>query len=197
MPRAEQRERCESRVDRSRHRSCARSRPRFPVTGRAHDAAGRRNQRLGRGSRSRRGSKTSESASSSLLDRSEASTSETILPGIAASARRYGFSATFCSGSPSIYGPPVVRKCLFFIISRRSHLRQLTPSVLLIANQSSHVDTPTVLRLSLPPSLRHRVCMAAAADSSTAHDYSDSAFLLTLLLNTVPFSREGARCISS
>ncbi len=121
-----------------------------------------------------------------LLDRSEASTSETVFPAWPLSTTMRVLRDVL----QRLLLFPVHRvMCRSFIISGRSHLNELTPPVLLIANHSSHVDTPTVLR-SLPPSLRHRVAVAAAAD----YFYHSRllGFSVSLLLNTFPFSREGA-----
>ncbi|MGA7669305.1 MAG: AMP-binding protein [Nitrolancea sp.] len=79
--------------------------------------------------------------------------------------------------------------CHSFVVGGRAHLDELTPPVLLIANHSSHVDTPTVLR-ALPPSLRPRVAVAAAADYF--YHWRLLGFSVSFLLNTFPFSREGA-----
>jgi long-chain acyl-CoA synthetase len=59
----------------------------------------------------------------------------------------------------------------------------------LIANHSSHLDTPSILR-ALPARIRRRTAVAAAADYFYHRRLIGIA--MTLLLNTFPFSREGA-----
>jgi long-chain acyl-CoA synthetase len=60
--------------------------------------------------------------------------------------------------------------------------------VLLIANHSSHLDSPTVLA-TLPPVLRRRTAVAAAADYFFRT--RRTAILASLLLGAFPFHREG------
>jgi len=69
------------------------------------------------------------------------------------------------------------------------HLQGLRLPALFIANHSSHVDTPSVLR-ALPAHVRRHLAVAAAAD----YFYRGRllGFAMSLLLNTFPFSREGA-----
>jgi long-chain acyl-CoA synthetase len=79
--------------------------------------------------------------------------------------------------------------CRPFVVEGREHLQGITPPLLLIANHTSHVDTPSILR-ALPWRVRHRVAVAAAAD----YFYRTRALgaAMSLLLNTFPFSRVGA-----
>lgn len=60
--------------------------------------------------------------------------------------------------------------------------------VVFVANHSSHIDTPIILK-ALPRAWRHRTTVAAAAD----YFYRDrrKALLVSLLFNTVPVAREG------
>jgi len=60
--------------------------------------------------------------------------------------------------------------------------------VILVANHSSHLDTPTILR-ALPLPWRQRTAVAAAAD----YFYKKRGVkeLVALMFNTVPLSREG------
>jgi 1-acyl-sn-glycerol-3-phosphate acyltransferase len=60
--------------------------------------------------------------------------------------------------------------------------------VVFVANHSSHIDTPIILK-ALPRPWRHRTTVAAAAD----YFYRDrrKAVLVSLLFNTVPVQREG------
>jgi long-chain acyl-CoA synthetase len=60
--------------------------------------------------------------------------------------------------------------------------------LLLIANHASHVDTPAILA-SLPPGLRRRTAVAAAADYFFARQ--PLAFVSALLLGAFPFHRQG------
>jgi long-chain acyl-CoA synthetase len=79
--------------------------------------------------------------------------------------------------------------CRSFAVAGREQLNGLPGAILLIANHSSHIDTPSILR-ALPARLRRRTAVAAAAD----YFYRSRPFGITmsLLLNTFPFSREGA-----
>jgi 1-acyl-sn-glycerol-3-phosphate acyltransferase len=60
--------------------------------------------------------------------------------------------------------------------------------VLFVANHSSHLDTPTILR-ALPPKWRRRTAVAAAADYF--YDKRWKASGVALLFNTVPLGRKG------
>lgn len=73
---------------------------------------------------------------------------------------------------------------------RRGHERfaQLTGPVVLVANHSSHLDTPSILR-ALPAAWRRRTVVAAAADHFYQHRSVASG--VSLLFNTVPVSRAG------
>lgn len=70
----------------------------------------------------------------------------------------------------------------------REHFDGLDAPVVLVANHSSHMDTPTILR-SLPRKWRQRTAVAAAAD----YFYRKRlvAHAVSLLLNTVPMQRRG------
>lgn len=65
---------------------------------------------------------------------------------------------------------------------------RLPHPVILVANHSSHLDTPTILR-ALPLPWRQRTAVAAAAD----YFYKKRGVkeLVALIFNTVPLSREG------
>jgi 1-acyl-sn-glycerol-3-phosphate acyltransferase len=71
----------------------------------------------------------------------------------------------------------------------RDQFRGLKPPVVLAANHSSHLDTPTILR-ALPRKWRQRTAVAAAAD----YFYRSRAVagLVSLAFNTVPIERRGA-----
>jgi 1-acyl-sn-glycerol-3-phosphate acyltransferase len=70
----------------------------------------------------------------------------------------------------------------------REHLAPLPRPVVFVANHSSHIDTPIILK-ALPRRWRHRTTVAAAAD----YFYRDrrKALLVSLLFNTVPVQRDG------
>src|SRR3954469_3290728 len=70
----------------------------------------------------------------------------------------------------------------------RDVFRRLPHPVILVANHSSHLDTPTILR-ALPLQWRQRTAVAAAAD----YFYKKRGVkeLVALVFNTVPLSREG------
>ena len=74
-------------------------------------------------------------------------------------------------------------------VVNRERLDGLAGPVLLIANHSSHLDAPTVLA-TLPPRLRRRTAVAAAADYFFRR--RALAGLVSLVLGAFPFHREGA-----
>jgi 1-acyl-sn-glycerol-3-phosphate acyltransferase len=68
-------------------------------------------------------------------------------------------------------------------------LAGLDPPVLFVANHSSHMDTPAILR-ALPRRWRRRTAVAAAADYFYRRRWLASA--VTLAFNTFPVQRRGA-----
>ena len=94
-------------------------------------------------------------------------------------------------GSSILVG--VLGPLLFFYVRRRVSGRELLaaePSkpVIFVANHSSHLDTPTILR-AMPPRWRKRTAVAAAAD----YFYKSriTARGAALVFNTVPLGRNG------
>jgi long-chain acyl-CoA synthetase len=76
-----------------------------------------------------------------------------------------------------------------FEVVGRAHLDGVDGPVLIVANHSSHIDTPSILR-ALPGRIRRTATVAAAADY-----FYRSAWIsvpITAALGTFPFSREGA-----
>jgi 1-acyl-sn-glycerol-3-phosphate acyltransferase len=73
-------------------------------------------------------------------------------------------------------------------VSGRERFEELDAPLVFVANHSSHMDTPAILR-ALPWKWRHRTAVAAAAD----YFYRDRriAGLVSLLFNTVPVQRGG------
>ena len=73
-------------------------------------------------------------------------------------------------------------------VSGREVFRTLPHPVILVANHSSHLDTPTILR-ALPLQWRQRTAVAAAAD----YFYKKRAVAnaVALIFNTVPLMRQG------
>jgi len=69
------------------------------------------------------------------------------------------------------------------------HLEGVDGPVLFVANHSSHVDTPAILR-ALPRAWGRRTAVIAAADYFYAKRWL--ALAVALLFNTVPVAREGA-----
>jgi len=65
---------------------------------------------------------------------------------------------------------------------------ELTPPVIFVANHSSHLDTPTILR-ALPRKWMNRTAVAAAADYFYKSRWKASG--VALLFNTVPLGRNG------
>jgi 1-acyl-sn-glycerol-3-phosphate acyltransferase len=71
---------------------------------------------------------------------------------------------------------------------RSEHLAGIDPPVLFVANHSSHIDTPTILR-ALPRAWRRRTAVAAAADYFYRVPWV--AHAVSLAFNTVPVQRKG------
>lgn len=72
--------------------------------------------------------------------------------------------------------------------SGRDKLSRIKGPVILVANHTSHIDTPVILA-ALPRRLRKRTAVAAAAD----YFYRNKlvAALVSLIFNTVPMDRKG------
>jgi 1-acyl-sn-glycerol-3-phosphate acyltransferase len=70
----------------------------------------------------------------------------------------------------------------------RERFEQVRPPVVFVANHSSHLDTPTILR-ALPRKWRQRTAVAAAADYFYKKRAVASA--VALIFNTVPIARRG------
>jgi 1-acyl-sn-glycerol-3-phosphate acyltransferase len=73
-------------------------------------------------------------------------------------------------------------------VSGRARLRALLPPVVFVANHSSHLDTPTILR-ALPLRWRRRTAVAAASDYFYNNRWVANG--VALLCNTVPIVRGG------
>lgn len=78
--------------------------------------------------------------------------------------------------------------CRPFRVEGAERLRGVRAPVLLIANHTSHLDTPSILR-ALPSRIRRRVAVAAAADYFFRT--RRAGVVMALLLNAFPFSRAG------
>jgi 1-acyl-sn-glycerol-3-phosphate acyltransferase len=76
----------------------------------------------------------------------------------------------------------------------RDRFDDVPPPVVLVANHSSHLDTPTILR-ALPLKWRQRTAVAAAAD----YFYNKRAVAnaVALIFNTVPIMRRGGGGVGS
>ena len=70
----------------------------------------------------------------------------------------------------------------------REHFEGLDAPVLFVANHSSHMDTPVVLR-ALPPRFRRHTAVAAAADYFYAK--RRLGWTVSLFFGTVPMARDG------
>jgi hypothetical protein len=70
----------------------------------------------------------------------------------------------------------------------REAFEDLAPPVLFVANHSSHIDTPIIMR-ALPRKWRQRTAVGAAAD----YFYKNKlvAATVSLIFNTVPIERQG------
>src|SRR5688572_426405 len=73
-------------------------------------------------------------------------------------------------------------------VTGREVFDQLSHPVVFVANHSSHLDTPSILR-ALPRKWRRRTAVAAAADYFYRSRWKASG--VALLFNTVPLGRQG------
>jgi len=73
-------------------------------------------------------------------------------------------------------------------VGREIFDHELTPPVIFVANHSSHLDTPTILR-AIPRKWRTRTAVAAAADYFYNKRWKANG--VALLFNTVPLGRHG------
>ena len=73
-------------------------------------------------------------------------------------------------------------------VEGREQFESLRPPVIFVANHSSHLDTPTILR-AMPLKWRQRTAVAAAADYFYKSRWT--AWGVAVLLNTVPLARNG------
>ena len=78
--------------------------------------------------------------------------------------------------------------CRPFTVKGAARLEEIDGPVMLIANHTSHVDTVSILR-ALPPALRRKTAVAAAADYFYRSRLGGA--FSSLLLNTFAFSRSG------
>lgn len=88
----------------------------------------------------------------------------------------------------ALLGPLVDACCRPLRVEGREHVRGLQPPLLLVANHSSHLDTAVLLR-ALPPALRRRLAVAAAADYFYAH--APLGLFVTVVLGAFPLTRTG------
>ena len=87
----------------------------------------------------------------------------------------------------------ILAPLLFLYVKRRVAGREvlgseMTDPVIFVANHSSHLDTPTILR-AMPPAWRKRTAVAAAADYFYKSRWRARA--VALLFNTIPMGRTG------
>ena len=100
-------------------------------------------------------------------------------------------------------GPPTLVRCVFqdgvlvpavrafctpFRTVRSGTQQGLDEPVLIVANHASHLDTPAILA-ALPPGIRHRTAVAAAADYFYKHRLVGAA--ASLGIGTFAFPRHG------
>src|SRR4051812_1858728 len=87
----------------------------------------------------------------------------------------------------------ILAPLLYVYVKRRVDGREvldaeMTDPVIFVANHSSHLDTPTILR-AMPPNWRKRTAVAAAADYFYKSRWR--AWSAALVFNTVPLGRSG------
>ena len=88
----------------------------------------------------------------------------------------------------------IVRSYARVSVAGREHLAAVEGPVIFVANHSSHVDTPVLLR-SLPGRRRRRTAVTAAADYFYANRLLATA--VSLAFGTVPLERRGAAGIAT
>jgi len=86
--------------------------------------------------------------------------------------------------------PFLKNHCKSFQVSGLENLEDLQGPCVFVANHSSHADVAIIL-LALPPRLRARLAIAAAADYF--YEKKKLGAVVTLLLNTFPFDRSHPR----
>jgi 1-acyl-sn-glycerol-3-phosphate acyltransferase len=87
----------------------------------------------------------------------------------------------------------ILAPLLYLYVKRRVDGREvlgeeMTDPVIFVANHSSHLDTPTILR-AIPPKWRKRTAVAAAADYFYKSRWR--AWAAALVFNTIPMGRTG------
>ncbi len=92
------------------------------------------------------------------------------------------------AGRPWVMTRHLKRLCQPLIVEGTEHLRDVRGPVLVIANHTSHIDTP-VLLMALPSGLRERLAVAAAADRF--YRASQRSWWFSLFWNTYPIVRGG------
>jgi 1-acyl-sn-glycerol-3-phosphate acyltransferase len=83
---------------------------------------------------------------------------------------------------------PLIQAYTCASVHGRDHLGEVDPPVIFVANHSSHIDTPVILR-ALPKPWRRRTAVAAAADYFYRVPFVGHA--VTLAFNTVAVQRKG------
>ncbi len=93
------------------------------------------------------------------------------------------------AGRPFVVDRYVKRYCRPFTVEGREQLRDFRGGAIVIANHSSHFDTPVALSV-LPSRISHRVLVAAAADKFYAARRKHT-WWYSLFMNTFPVHRGG------
>jgi 1-acyl-sn-glycerol-3-phosphate acyltransferase len=93
------------------------------------------------------------------------------------------------AGRPFVVDRYIKRYCRPFAIEGREQLRDFRGGAIVIANHSSHFDTPVALS-ALPSRISHRVLVAAAADKFYAVRRKHT-WWYSLFMNTFPVQRGG------
>ncbi len=93
------------------------------------------------------------------------------------------------AGRPWVIDRYVKRYCRPFTVEGAENLRAFRGGAIVIANHSSHFDTPVVLS-ALPERIRGKIAIAAAADKFYAHRRKRT-WWYSLFLNTFPVHRGG------
>ncbi|HEX9990180.1 MAG TPA: lysophospholipid acyltransferase family protein [Chloroflexia bacterium] len=103
----------------------------------------------------------------------------------------WAISPGACAGRAMLQGPAFAMLGLVAPaeVSGVEVLAGVTPPVLFVANHTSHLDSPTLLR-AMPSVWRRRVAVVAAADYFFSKPWLGAS--VTLLMNTFPFSRSAS-----
>jgi 1-acyl-sn-glycerol-3-phosphate acyltransferase len=107
-------------------------------------------------------------------------------------ARSRPLSLVRCAFQDGVLVPAMRAYCTPFRAVQSDAAPRLDGPLLIVANHASHLDTPAILA-ALPPRIRHRTAVAAAADYFYKHHLVGAA--ASLSIGTFAFPRHGRQGI--